>query len=414
MSLLIVRALGPSGRGAYYVPITLVTVAYYFANLGTDQAQYRLWSRREVEGSQLFANSFFLAAALGALAAVASFIVFHSFADSAFAGIQSKHIYIALTALPFLIHSLLLTGLLVLRRHLPVVNRAALITAAVQCAGVGGLWSVGHLTVESVLVLFVAAAILQWILLLTPLLSLFGFVRASSAVLLRQLRLGVILMPYVILAYLNLRLDVFFVSRYRGLAAVGFYSVAVVFAELVWLATDSLSTVVTERQANARSREAHEVTQLAVRMNLLIAAVLAVAIAVAAWPLVPLLYGDRFSVAVEAIWILLPGATAMALWRTVGAINLREGGPHLQPLTAGAAVAVNVVGNVLLVPSYGIAGAAWASLISYLTGALLSSVIFIRLTDSHVSALLPRASDIRTLTGFVRNASREQMGKSRS
>src|SRR5207253_2065129 len=73
----------------------------------------------------------------------------------------------------------------------------------------------------------------------------------------KQISLGAQLEPYLLFSYLNLRIDVFFVARYRALRGVGLYSVAVIFSELVWLATDALTYSVSEagqRRGSRRNR----------------------------------------------------------------------------------------------------------------------------------------------------------------
>ena len=70
------------------------------------------------------------------------------------------------------------------------------------------------------------------------------------------------------------------------------------------------------------------------------------------------------------------------------------------PVSAGATVALltNVVANLILIPQFGIVGAAMASLISYSALALMMVVVACRL--SHLSPLtivVPRKGEVRLL-----------------
>src|SRR3954449_4812492 len=44
-AILIARALGPDGRGLYYLPVAMGSIAASIASNGLDQAQFRLWGR---------------------------------------------------------------------------------------------------------------------------------------------------------------------------------------------------------------------------------------------------------------------------------------------------------------------------------------------------------------------------------
>jgi O-antigen/teichoic acid export membrane protein len=75
-SILIARSLGPTGRGGYYLPVTLATVAYYIGNLGTEQAQYRAWARKSATPEQLVTVGALYGMSLGVLAASVTWIVY--------------------------------------------------------------------------------------------------------------------------------------------------------------------------------------------------------------------------------------------------------------------------------------------------------------------------------------------------
>jgi len=58
-------------------------------------------------------------------------------------------------------------------------------------------------------------------------------------------------------------------------------------------------------------------------------------------------------------------------------------------------VATNVILNILWIPRYGIAGAAWASMCSYNTGSILQLFLYTRLSgNSWTKILLPQRGDL--------------------
>jgi O-antigen/teichoic acid export membrane protein len=408
-SILIARALGPEGRGRYYLPVTIVTVAYYVANLGVQQAQFRLWSKRAAPPQTFVTSEAFLAAVLGGVATALTWLVVLAWDPS---DIDTADVAIVLPAIPLLVHSLFVTSFLTLAGELPLTNIARLLGAAAQTGGAVILFAFDKLTVEAVLLLYLISIVAPWLILIGRLRRI---ARPTFPVPWRfavgQLRLGIQIWPYILFSYLNMRLDVFFVAAYLDIAHVGLYSVAVIFGELLWLGTDSVTSAIAERQGNAPEEEALDVTLRAVRMNVVLALVLGVLIAVASWPLIRLLFGIRFIPAAKVVVILVPAAMAMAVWRPLAAALLRFASPWVQPSVAVTALAVNVVANIVLIPARGIVGAGLASLLSYACGAILAAIIFVRTTEADLTQLVPRKAELRQLIALIRRPSLAQLAR---
>lgn len=398
-SVLVARALGATGRGRYYLAVTIVTIAYYLANMGLEQAQFRLWSRKEATADELATSAALFSAGLGATGAALTYLAYVAGPESVFAGLKLTDLTIALVALPVLLHSLLLTGLLTMvNDDLALVNVAILIGAIVQAAVLLFLFSIGSLTVEASLALYVLNGLVAWAVMLA---------RSGRTARLRrpvpwrlmamQLKIGSQFEPSLLFYYLNLRLDVVFVRQYLGLSSVGIYSIAVVIAELVWLATDSLAWSIRSRQANASAQESVEVTMRAVRVALLLAALSSAAIAVAVPFVVPLAYGREFTSAAHVVWTLLPATGGMAIWRVAGPLLIRYMPPWVTPFISMVALAVNVAANVILIPRIGIAGAGLASSLSYWSAALLVLVCLARAGHVRIHDAVPRTADVLLL-----------------
>ncbi len=411
-SILIARALGPEGRGHYYLPVTIVTIAYYIANMGTQQAQFRLWSRRAAPAHVFATSDLLLSAILGTTVAGITWFFYVLTRDSLFADVDAQDIALVIPVIPFMVHSLLVSGFLILNRRLQRANMSMLAGAAAQTIGTVVLYALDRLTVEAVLLLFLVSVVLPWLLMLTDPRRVGRFRRPLPwRFMRRQLRLGAQIEPSILFSYLNLRMDVLFIARYLDLAAVGIYSVAVIFGELMWLATDSVTSSVRERQANAPREEAVDVTARAVRMNVLLAIVLGAAIAVTCPLAIRLLFPAAFSPASSVVWWLVPAGVAMAVWRPSSSLVLRFAAPALQPLIAGISLGVNVVGNLLLIPEHGIIGAAAASLLSYSTGAALTIFFLGRTVHLHVRELLPGRAEVKQLVETLRRPSVKELGR---
>lgn len=402
-SVLIARALGPTGRGAYYVPVTIATTAFYIGNLGAEQAQFRLWSQQRGGRDTFITAGRILGVVLGLTTAAVTWLLYVLLRTSLFPELEPVHVAIAVATIPIQIHSLLSSGLLIVSGRLDLNNAAFLAGAFVQVAGISVAAAVTELSVTTVLVFYAASVITPWLVMVWGIRTIGRFRRPIRWAFVReQLALGSKLQPYLVFSYLNLRIDVFFVTTLAGLEEVGIYSVAVLFAELLWLVTDSLTYSVASRQANSPSELAIQVTTRAARSSLVLAVGGAIALALLGPLLIIALYGDPFRASRLSLWALLPGAVAMSIWRPLGALLVREASPWLQSQIALAAVAVNIVGNVVFVPRLGAVGAGLSSSISYTLGAGLAMAWLVRHRDVGVTEFIPRMRDVRAIHAALR------------
>jgi len=411
-SILISRALGPEGRGLYVLAVSTATIAALAGGLGIEPALVRLWAHRRASATQFETAAAIFSVALGIAAGAITWVVYELARSTVFEGVRPLYLAIAVAMIPFWIHGNLLRSLLTLAGHLTTTNVALVIGNLVRAGAILVLYLTVGLTVELVILLFGAMVVIPWALMLA---SPARPGRIAPPIPWRliadQLRLGVQIAPFALFLYLNLRLDVFILADYEGAADVGLYSVAALYSELVWLATDSLVQSVKERQANSSLPETAEVTAQATRMNLAIGTAGSLALAAAAPVALGLLFSEGFSGGATAVWALAPAAVAMAAWRTVAVPLVRFERPFVPPLIGVVALAANLVANLILIPPLGLLGAGLSSLASYGCGAGISCALFLRRAQLPARTLVPGRRELRRLFEASRPSSiREQLG----
>ncbi|NKE34534.1 oligosaccharide flippase family protein [Natronococcus sp. JC468] len=163
--------------------------------------------------------------------------------------------------------------------------------------------------------------------------------------------------------------DVIMLQRFRESAAVGNYRAALLLAEALWFVPIVIWTVHGRSTAELWSRNRFdEITALAsktTRNTLLLTAVAAVTLATLADAVVPLYFGPDATPAIEPLLLLIPGALGFALARPVLEIATDEGSLRYPIGATACAAGLNVVLNALLIPGYGMHGAALATTIGY-------------------------------------------------
>jgi|GEM_PF-3460226 len=165
------------------------------------------------------------------------------------------------------------------------------------------------------------------------------------------------------------KIDVIMIRTFLTDELTGDYAAALALAEHLWFVPLSIQGIFIHSTSSLWSeRRTDEIDDLAsktTRYTVLFTALLALGIAALADRFIPLYYGPGFENAVLPLLILLPGAVALAVVRPIYAIG--QGSGELRPLVlvTGIAAAINAVLNFVLIPRFGIVGAAVATTIGY-------------------------------------------------
>ena len=186
---------------------------------------------------------------------------------------------------------------------------------------------------------------------------------------------------------LSYRIELFILDRYGGLSEVGIYSIAMQAAEAMWLIAAAVANAVTAPAVHEDERTAARLVARAARRGLLLTAGVAVVVALAAPFGIPLVLGEAFADADTALLLLLPGIVLYApVTILVVYLSVRRGRPRLSLAVSIVGMALTLGAAFVLIPPYGLAGAAIASTIGYAAGALLAWAFFWRLARGARSA----------------------------
>lgn len=199
-----------------------------------------------------------------------------------------------------------------------------------------------------------------------------------------------------VLQHLNYRADIFLVGYYVGAAGVGLYTLAATLGQLLWLVSTPLAGVLFPVVAGSPP-ESHESAALAARMCRIAVALSCLGgalLAVAGDWMVRLWFGAAFAPAASALLWLLPGIVLFNIANVLGAYFSGTGRPGANLRVAAVGLAVTAPAALVLVPRFGIHGAAAASTLSYTVGTAAMLHLFTRHARLDWNAcLIPTRSD---------------------
>jgi O-antigen/teichoic acid export membrane protein len=179
-----------------------------------------------------------------------------------------------------------------------------------------------------------------------------------------------------VLTLLNLRLDFVVLSAIAGTQVLGIYAIASKFAELLKIPAMALTYVLYPRYSGLeRAAATAEARSLLPRAGFGVA-LMAIPLGLTTAIVVPLVYGADFHAAIVPAHILLVGLAFDGLAAVVTAYLYGIGRPGLNSVAIGVGVAFTVGLDLLLIPTLGAVGAAWASTAAYVSSTLVLLAAF--------------------------------------
>ena len=403
-SILIARAVGPTGRGLYAYPVALLGLVMALAHLGLEFAQVHLAAQgKDLRHMWADATVFSVVAGTVCWAVVAGVVAIDPHVTG---GLPLSWIAIPMGLVPFLLMSLYWANLLQLDGRLVAATWASWFGVALQTVAIGILFFAHDLTPFSVLLLQWLTNGSAWLFLLLAcrrdgLVNL----RVDPALFRRSLAFGVKAYVAQIFFYLVLRVDQVLVAHYAGYRQLGLYSLATTVAELLWLLTDPLAGAMIPHVVRARRGDDRRLSFSTARLSLSILMIAAIAGWFLAPLVIPVVYGAGFAGAVPALRLLLPGVVALGATKSLGSVLVKEGRMITTSALGIGALGLNVALNLALLPRIGIRGASIASSVCYAGLALSYVAISRRRGVAGWRDLVPRASDLHLL-GRVRRGRR--------
>jgi stage V sporulation protein B len=194
-------------------------------------------------------------------------------------------------------------------------------------------------------------------------------------------------------------MDTIMLTAFRSLSEVGFYQAAQPTASVLGYFSAGLTTIffpmVSELWAKGERKLLGEGLHFLIKFSFIL--VLPAALVLIAFPeiAVRLLFGENYLPAAGALQILAGNIIAYTLLNILISLIAGIGKPLANTKVVGAMACLNFFGNLLLIPPYGIEGAALTTLASTLAGVLL----LLNYARKYVDFTVPASSLAKTLAG---------------
>ncbi len=384
-SIILARCLGPEGRGIYALAMLLPSLIINLGNLGIGPATVYYVARREFRPQVVLGNNILLSLAISGICVIAGLITILFFGETLFPGIPHLFLLISLFLIPVEIVFSNVRHIFLGAQRIKEYNYVQIVHSLINCLFIAlallwlRSWVIGAI-IAVVGAWFIADILIFWFAK-----KMSGGVSfaLSFSYIKKTIDYGFQAHLANIMGFLNYRIDMFLVNGFLGPVSVGFYSIGVGLVEKLWLISQAAATVLFPRvAAETEEQKRVEFTALVARTVLWLTLIGGLFLVICSRWIITILYSKDYLPATGALQALLTGIIALSAGRVLGNDIAGRGRPILNAYRGIVSIIINVVLNILLIPRYGIVGAAWATTFSYTVSFFMSIFFFCRLSGT--------------------------------
>ena len=397
-NMILARALLPEGMGRYQLPIIAATIAVTITSLGIGQANIYFLNRHNVDPKQVVMNSIWVGFMGSFLLIVFLPILFASFPK--YFGIFPLWISVLFSlGVSFsyainLVRPLLMAALKVRQAvHSQVINRFVVLAAV--C--LGSLFNI--LSVNIALFIFAIGNFSSLLLLVfylrRQISSAYSF---RFQVFREQLKYGLKLYIANLLEVTNMSIAILLL-RYlipNNFSDIGYYGRAVSLCGLVLLIPRSVGPLLYAKWSGISTNERKAQVELTMRLYLYMCLALVSGLIIFSHWIVLVVYGEHFLPSVPALRILSVGIALRAMFDVCNKLLASDGLALITAIIFGISAIIIGALTWLLVPQYGINGAALSNMFSGFVLFSIQLAILRKKYGVHLeNVLLPKKNDVK-------------------
>ncbi len=371
ITIIVARALGSEGMGAYAVALLLPTLLSQLLSFGLVPANVYFLASRQFDSTTVWATSRDISVIVALLGTCLAGTLIFLFGSKIFPGVPTSTLLIAMFIFPASLLTGMVTSLFQAWQDFRSFNLLILAQPTFALLGAAGLLISDKFSLNYVIIAAVVSHALGLLL---------GLVRLRTKVFLTArdvsgskylgvaLRYGMKAHVGGIATALISRSDIFMVNFFLGPGLAGIYTVAVRIIQQVWLVSQAASAVIFPKLSSMHPDEPNRLSFLSVVSSIVFwsAGFIAFLIFLLSDIVIEILFGPDFKDAVPPLLILLLGVLVFSSARVLATDFAARNLIHLNLYLTLTTMVINIIANWILIPHFGLVGAAVATSGSYL------------------------------------------------
>ncbi|MBA7620194.1 lipid II flippase MurJ [subsurface metagenome] len=188
---------------------------------------------------------------------------------------------------------------------------------------------------------------------------------------------------------INYQADIVLIGYFLTATDVGYYAVAVGLSRFFWIIPQAIQRITYPATSEYWAKNNHSALQTMIdkSMKYTTCVLLPIGLGVGffAKDIITIIFGEGFSYVVLPLQILIVGTIFLGVFKSIGGVLSGLGRPDLSLNIHLVAAVTNVILNIVLVPYFGISGAALATSVSFMIITIIGICLVFKLTRMRIS-----------------------------
>lgn len=408
ISIIIARSLGPENQGIFSLILLLPTILVTFTNFGVGVSTVYLMQKSKYKLFDVIKTNYIISIFLSIFTIIIGFTVIYLSDELFFSTVDLSLLLIALIAVPPLLNNQFIQTVFQGLEDFKTFNIVLVVGQSINLVIILLLSIINSLTILTSLIAYICSNIgITFILFYMIKKKLkFNYKEGTfdKKYLQESIEYGVKSHLSNILAFLNYRVDMLIIAFLLNPIQVGYYTIAVNITERIWFLSQAVSTVLFPRISKMSDEEAKvQLTTFTIKIMLLTSIIMGVILLFLSDIFVNILFGSEYQMSAIILVYLIPGIVFGSISRLIANDFAGRGKPEYNLYTSIFTLISNIVLNFILIPIFGVIGAALATSITYLINLILKCILYRRLTKvSYKNLLLLNIADINHIKIFFK------------
>ncbi len=403
-SVLLNRSLGPHLKGIYTFYMTIPLLLNAFLSFGLESANVYFIGKKGIKPHKLISNSIFVYSVVFLIVLLLYLFLYHSNLLSGFKQYGSNRILLLLSLLstPIIMENTFLSTIVLALQKYNLYNILKFIPILFLTIMVAiCIFFLKYVNIIIFFSLWIASLIISISFYLFVLREHLHMEKFDVKFFIKTIRYSFKNYIANLSSFLIYRSDYFIISLFLPPKFLGFYSVATVVSEKLWLIPSSIGTVLYPKVSNQKEYN-KDTTLFSLKINFLLMIILGLLLGAISNPLIKFLYGKAFLPTSKIILFLLPGIVFLAIPKLLTADLNGQGHPEFSAIYSFIGFIINLVLNIILIPKYGILGAAISTSISYIYISIMILISYKKLVHCRWNDFMINKNDITKLPNVIK------------
>ena len=404
-SAIIARYLGIENRGIYALIVLLPTTLFTFLNFGINTSIIYFIGKKNDNIRNIITSVTFISIMLITISIILGLIIIIFYKNIFFKGVNEIYLFISLLFIPALIYNNFFQSIFIGYENFKTLNYILLLQPIIFLFLLVSNYVLdynlnGVLTAE-IVTLYIILVITHYFIQ-----KLYDKRKGklSKKLIYSKIKYGMKNHIANMISFFEYRLDLLMVSYYLDLKSVGAYVIAVNLAEKLWTVSASVSSVMFARVVNlVDEKEKTFITIYSAKVVFIISFIIGIILYFISAKLIVFLFGEDYSLSVLPFLYLLPGIILWSVVKVYASYIAAEGYPEYNIYVSLVSVVFNLILNIILIPKYGLNGAAIATSISYTINFILRIFVFYRMSKiSLLKIIFPTKEEMDILLNYIK------------